>query len=181
MLEPTLGAQADPSMCRERNRAQKGKGTVFVTQQAGGRASPASKLSLSRLLSACAPQAGALLTRSTPWVVSVTPTFPFPKPAPASRPSHLSLPPSPSLPRAYFLRAHRSPLTKSAHGRGPSSSCSVNQPPSPGALALHISDPSLILCFIVIVSFCLFSVFPGLNMKGRVAGLCFVNCHIPNA
>lgn len=118
MLEPTLGAQkgrAEASMCRDRNRAQKGKGAVLGTQQAGGRASPTARLSLPRLLSARAPRVGHSQgpARGKHSVGGVGDgTVSFSKPTPASGPSHLSLPPSPSIPRAHlFSQGSQSLLT----------------------------------------------------------------------
>lgn len=81
MFEPTLGAQDAPSMCEK--QSPEGKGGVFVTQQAGGRARPAPKLSLSWLHSACVPQPGhsqSLPHRKHFLSVWVTAMCPFSKP-----------------------------------------------------------------------------------------------------
>lgn len=120
-----------PCNVQREEQSPEGKGGVFVTQQAGGRATPAPKLPLSWLQSACVPQPGhsqSLPHRKHFLSVWVTAMCPFSKPnaclkAPA--PVVPSMWEALSIPRAYFLRTHRSLLTKAAHQRGPSSPCSA--------------------------------------------------------
>lgn len=164
MLEPTLGAQDDPSVCRERNRAQEVK-EVSVTRQAG--AEPAGTQAFPFIASVCmCAQPGhsqSLPHRKHFLSVWVTATCPFSKPnacLEASLP-HLLFPPCPRLSAfpGHTGLCSQSQLIREAH-------------PHP-VLLLFPSELSLVIHSIAIVAFCLFSVFPDLNIKARAAGTLF--------